>query len=464
MRYDYNPFDKSFDEINPSDLAILFSVAEGWYVEYKQEVPNASAIAKSVTAFANTYGGWLFYGIAEKSKDDAVAGTFPGIACEDADGVLQRIRQAVANHAQPSPYFRVKALMGPVEAIGLPEGRCVIMAQVPWGPEAPYIHKDGRIYRRVGDGSEPRPESDRFILDQLWSRSVKITQKYADWIGRELETSEAEENSPYVRLFLIADFWSDHSSMNGISLRRVREIISDVNGNYTIPFENVYQTSGGFICRQTAYNDPEMLGLTWKLGGNFQSEVIIPLSKFRSDSLDDLGDGFEGYKHIGRFLQLCEKQRYLRPTVIDLNILLHVLLGIARIQTALAKEFGWTGPVFAKMEISGVWRTIPFVDTSYVLDEYEKHGLPLGLRDKISIRTGTDQGSFIELDGLQDDDIEKHRILMATKLFVIIALALGIPPIADPDGDGSDFSDSVADFLKAGERALEAQKKRTQRG
>jgi hypothetical protein len=154
----------------------------------------------------------------------------------------------------------------------------------------------------------------------------------------------------------------------------------------------------------------------------------------------------------------------LRPTVIDLNILLHVLLGITRIQTALAKEFGWTGPVFAKMEISGVWRTIPFVDTSYVLDEYEKHGLPLGLRDKISIRTGTDQGSFIELDGLQDDDIEKHRILMATKLFVIIALALGIPPIADPDGDGSDFSDSVADFLKAGERALEAQKKRTQRG
>lgn len=90
MRYEYNPFDKSFDEIIPSDLAILFSVAEGWYVEYKQEVPNASAVAKSVTAFANTYGGWLFYGIAEKSKDDAVAGTFPGIACEDADGILQR--------------------------------------------------------------------------------------------------------------------------------------------------------------------------------------------------------------------------------------------------------------------------------------------------------------------------------------------------------------------------------------
>jgi predicted HTH transcriptional regulator len=167
MRYDYNPFDKTFDDVAPEDLAILSAVAEGWYVEYKQEVPNASAIAKSVTAFANTYGGWLFYGIAEKSKDDPVAGTYPGIAGEDADGVLQRIRQAVANHAQPSPFFRVKSLAGPVDSIGLPEGRCVIVGQVPWGPEAPYLHKDGRIYRRVGDGSEPKPENDRFILEHI---------------------------------------------------------------------------------------------------------------------------------------------------------------------------------------------------------------------------------------------------------------------------------------------------------
>lgn len=463
MRYDYNPFDKPFDDITPTDLSVLTAVAEGWYVEYKQEVPNAGAVAKSITAFSNTYGGWLFYGIAEKSKDDAVAGAFPGIACEDADGVLQRIRQAVANHAQPSPYFRVKALIGPVEAIGLAEGRCVIMGQVPWGPEAPYIHKDGRIYRRVGDGSEPRPENDRFILDQLWGRSSKITQEYADWIGRELETSKAEENAAYVRLFLISDFWGDHGSLNSISLRRVREIMSDVNASYTLPFDSIYQTSGGFVCRQTADNDPEMLGLTWRLGGNFQSEIIIPLAKFRHDNLGELGSSFEGYEHIGRFLQLCKKQRYEHPTVIDLNLLLHVLLGLARIQTALAKEFGWSGPVFAKMEISGVWRTIPFFDTPYVLNEYEKHGIPLVLRDKITLHSGSDQGSFMELDGLEGGDFEQHRILMATRLFVIIAIVLGIPPAADPDGDGSDFSSSIVDFLKAGERALEAQKNRTQR-
>lgn len=463
MRYDYNPFGKDFDNITIEDISVLSSVAEGWYVEYKQEVPNASAVAKSITAFANTYGGWILYGVAEKSKEHPVAGSLPGIANEEADGCLQRIRQAVANQAQPAPYFRVKALFGPWEAMGLPEGRCVIVGQIPWGPEAPYIHKDGRIYRRVGDGSEPRPENDRFILDQLWSRSSKITQQYADWIDRDLETSEAEENAAYVRIFLISDFWGDHESMKPVSLRRVREIMSDVNGSYTIPFDNVYQASGGFICRQTANNDPELLGLTWKLSRGFESEIIIPLSKFRRDNLSDLAPWLDGYEHARRFLQLCHKQRYRQPTIIDLNILLHVLLGITRIKTQLAKEYGWANSIYAKMEISGVWRTVPFFDAPHVLDEYEKHGIALGLSNKVVLHRGKGQESFIELPGADvDGDDEGHRVMMAIRLFLPIAIALGVSTGIDPDSDGNDVGDSIGSFLSAGLRAIEVQKNRTQ--
>lgn len=240
--------------------------------------------------------------------------------------------------------------------------------------------------------------------------------------------------------------------------------MADVEGSYALPFESVYQTSKGFVCRQVAANDPESLGLTWKLGGNFRSEVIIPLSKFRCDSLDDLGNWFAGYEHTDWFLRICEKQRYSRPTVIDLNILLQVLLGIARIQTSLARDFGWAGPVYAKMEVSGIWRTIPFVDTAFALNEYEKHGLPLMLQDKINIHAGSHQGSFIELDRLENEDFENHRILLATKIFVILALALGISPSAVVDDEGADFGSYVRDFLRAGDRARDVQKKRARRG
>ncbi|MBD9573020.1 hypothetical protein ACI2KT_25455 [Ensifer adhaerens] len=310
----------------------------------------------------------------------------------------------------------------------------------------------------MGDGSEPRAENDRFVLDQLWGRSSKVTQRYADWVEGDLKTSEAEKDAAFVRLFLIADFWGDHGPRKAISLRRVREIVADASGDYSIPFDNVYQTSGGFVCRQTAGNNPELMGLTWKLGSNFHSEIIVPLAKFRQNSLSDLAPWLDGYEHTHRFLRLCHKQRYFSPTIIDLNILLHVLLGIARIQVALAKEFSWNGPVYLKMEISGIWRTIPFFDTSKVLDEYEKHGMALGLGEKVAIHSGREQSSFIEITRPDDNDDEGQRVLVALRLFIPIAIALGIPV---PEDEHSDWGDYIGDFLRAGLRALEVQKNRS---
>ena len=54
----YSPFDKALKDLLAADLANLKIVNEGWYVEYKSELVNARALAKAVSAFANTYGGW----------------------------------------------------------------------------------------------------------------------------------------------------------------------------------------------------------------------------------------------------------------------------------------------------------------------------------------------------------------------------------------------------------------------
>jgi hypothetical protein len=54
----YSPFPKPLSDIVAADLSVLRSVVEGWYVEYRRLVPNASSIAKSISAFANQFGGW----------------------------------------------------------------------------------------------------------------------------------------------------------------------------------------------------------------------------------------------------------------------------------------------------------------------------------------------------------------------------------------------------------------------
>ena len=189
---EYSPFEKPLKELEAEDLEVLTRAYEGWHIEYKEEVPKAPAIAKSVSAFANTQGGWLFYGIEEKSKDDPVAGSFPGIDRANVESLWQRIQQAVPGNATPPPYFDIKVVWGPCDVIGLAADKGIICIHVRWSLAAPHVHRDGRIYRRVGDQSDPKPENDRFLLDQLWRRADTFKQSYKEWIERDQAFSDSD--------------------------------------------------------------------------------------------------------------------------------------------------------------------------------------------------------------------------------------------------------------------------------
>lgn len=461
MRHDYSPFAKPFTEVEILDLAELRTVSEGWYVEYKREMSNAATIAKSVSAFSNTYGGWIFYGVADKSKDETVAGEFVGIPKAEADAALQRIRQSLASNVQPSPYFEAKALHGPEPTLGLPEGRSIIAVRVPWGADAPYIHKDGRIYRRVADGSEPRPESDRFIVDQLSGRSSKIEGGYDDWIDNDLETSKHEENAAYIRIFLIADFWREHPDLKNVPISVIRSIMRESTSEFGVPLNNVYRTTGAIVCRQPNSLDPEALGLTWILHHDFRSEIIIPLNKIRAGDLDNLATLLAGYDGTERFMELCRGQGFKNPDVIDLNFILIVLVGLARKHAALASEFGWDGPMLAKIRISGVWRTVPFFDERHVLDEYEEHGIALCLTEEIATPPGKGRSSYFELPlDLSPEPNTFPNFLMALHIFRRVASALGAAVVVGAREDPDSFSKPIVDFMMAGQRAIAAQRGR----
>ena len=132
-------------------------------MEYKRECPTASHLGKTISSFANTYGGWLFLGVEELSKQDNCAGAFPGIANADLEAARQRIRQGASQHVTPTPYFEMAVLSGPCAEIGLAEDKSVVVVEVDHSNSAPHVHKDARIYRRAGDSSEPRPETDRHL-------------------------------------------------------------------------------------------------------------------------------------------------------------------------------------------------------------------------------------------------------------------------------------------------------------
>ncbi len=162
----YTPFDTDLHKVTEAHLASLREVAEGWYVEYKSEVPKTRDLAKSLSSFANRYGGWLFLGVQEDSVNNT-AQSFPGISDLDVPDAIVQLRNAAKDLLQPSVPFVHHVLQGPLHGISLEQGRSVVLIRIPEGASTPYVHNDGRVYVRTGDSASPVPAKDRATFDLL---------------------------------------------------------------------------------------------------------------------------------------------------------------------------------------------------------------------------------------------------------------------------------------------------------
>ena len=188
----YRPFADDLQEVPPEDLIRLKDVHEGWYAEYKGALIANRELAKSLSSFANQYGGWLFLGVKEDSKEN-VASSFPGIPKAQVQDALDSIRNSAKDLLNPPVFYNVREFEGPIDAIGLPVGRSIVVVQIPEGSNSPYIHNDGRIYRRVGDSSQPTPVTDRSTFDLLTRRGEEARSRLEERVLWTPVTSKGEE-------------------------------------------------------------------------------------------------------------------------------------------------------------------------------------------------------------------------------------------------------------------------------
>ena len=457
----YSPFDASIGHLKPSDLVVLQGVSEGWYVEYKSGSVTSRALAKAISAFANTYGGWLFLGVREKSKGDPVAGSFPGIPNAEVDATLQRLRQCAAEYLNPSPHFLTQTLRGPCDEIGLAPDTSIIAVQVPQSYTAPHVHKDGRIYRRVADSSEPKPESDRFTLDQLWRRADPVRDHVRDWVEGDPEFSKAEEDTPYVRLLLCVDPWGQHDCWLDAPLPRIRSIMmSD-----SVPFDTFYTTADGFLARQAKNNDPHNFVLTWRIRRDLSCDIVVPLPRYATRSIDLLALELDGYDYAQRFVRILRAQAYHSPRVADLNILMNLLFDfVAKYRCLLELGNAEKREFYFKARVLNVWRLLPFVDVEAIIDEYEKYGLPICMDSEVTYPHGHEPESFkllVETDkGADVSGDAAPSVLQAQLMFTWIALSLGVPALVEEEVPGKARVVSGVDLVAAGDRALEVQRRR----
>ena len=423
----FTPFDKEHDELSAGDLESLRDVSEGWYVEYKSQLPRTRDLAKSLSSFANQYGGWLFLGVDE-IHDSSTAGTCPGIDNDKIPEVLESLRNAAKDIVRPQVIYQHRVLEGPVETIGLSSNRSVVVVRVPEGSNTPYIHNDGRIYIRIGDSSTPT--TDKATFDLLYRRGEDRRSYLTALIEKSPELSNDEEDNSYLHLSILSDpyqtlgYWYQGS---------YSDFCTVMNGD-SIPFDNIFTAPEGFVARQVAMNNRYNRLLTWEFSRNCNSFVTIPIPTLplkNSDAIlaSDLAASWQPYSIGVKFWTSLVSKGLEESRILNLNLLLPLVGAIVSRHRRIVGTANVRGPFYIKGRIENVWRTIPFIDICEYMTHVEKFDFPVVQASDLMVPIGTSLDTFVVSPELKGVPSENDKIAYdgPIEIWLEIMQALGIP-------------------------------------
>ncbi len=166
--------EKSWDKLRITDIYQLLKSDddETFFFEYKNDDVGPKKLVEEISAFANTYGGYILIGIED---DKSISG------CKKWNE--QRIHITIHNGITPIPSFDVKKFKTKNKEI-------IYIIKIDEGVLPPYITNSGKIYERVSSGSFP--VNDSIKLTQLYYKREDQFKKIESKIG--IETLNDNQN------------------------------------------------------------------------------------------------------------------------------------------------------------------------------------------------------------------------------------------------------------------------------
>lgn len=425
----FTPFDKSLEEVSSNDLEILRDVSEGWYIEYKSQLPKVRDLAKSLASFANQYGGWLFLGIDE-NPGSHTAGVFTGVESETVSDVLEKLRNAAKDVVRPQILFEHRVISGPAADLGLSPRRSVVVVRVPEGANTPYIHNDGKIYIRIADSSSPIPVTDKTTFDLLYRRGEDKRAHLKTLVERSPEVSDYEKGNCYLHLSILSD---PYQTLGHRYYGTYSDFVA-VMGGITIPFDNVFTTNDGFIARQVKSNNRFARLFTWEFSRNCNSFVTMPIPTLPILGADSLFGPSEHelwaqYSIGTRFRSALLSKGLETSRILNLNLMLSLVGALVSRHRRIVGQSNIKGPFYIKARIENAWRAIPFVDVDKYLTHVQNFDFPVVQDSNLMVPAGTSLDTFVispELEWIpSESEIIKYK--GPVDIWVRIMQAFGIP-------------------------------------
>ena len=425
----YNPFNKEISNLEENDLRLLIEkeIGEGWYIEYKKEIPKKSSkldnlkIAKSISSFANTKGGWIFWGIECDNKNKPIA--IDGVDLSQYKNFEDQISQLTNSNINPNPIYHFKN-------VPLSNNKNVFVIQVEASPTPPYITSQGIIYQR--ENNESKPIKDRYILERLNER----TQNYYDSIERftdfELPETKGQSdwNQTYLELFLMpipfngfelkefysSDFFKQVAYVfyQNVDLQvDIQDFKSAIPLNFG--FNSIFSSERSLIIRPLTEKNLIYKSTTVEIFDNGNLKFLIPLYEFK---IDNAPEKYQDSKVIEYLLdkynplETVEQQNYgisfggnnldfkLPPItrrsesdfgnhvkLIDgMEIITMIIIILSKYKKVLEiGGFNLNDDIGFRTKISDCWRKFVFFDDDDYLEKLKIYNIPLSAKNEIEI-------------------------------------------------------------------------------
>lgn len=156
---------KSWDKLRAKDIEkYLIDGEENYFFEYKLDEVSTSDLIKEISAFSNTYGGYIFLGI---SDDKTIVGC--------TKWTEQRITTTIHSCLTPTPNFDIKKFRL--------NNVIIFVIKIEIGDMPPYITNNGGIYERISSSSckiATNKITDAIKLHQILDKSEQQKKKVED--------------------------------------------------------------------------------------------------------------------------------------------------------------------------------------------------------------------------------------------------------------------------------------------
>lgn len=182
---------KQWNELTYQDIeSAIIDNDESFFFEYKEDDVKPEKVVQEISAFSNTFGGYIFIGVSDNKE---IKG------CKKWDE--QRVHITIHESMSPIPLFDVKKFI-------ISDNKNILVIKIDEGLELPYMTNKGMIYERISSGTFCVKDSSK--LTQMYYKNehqLKKTEEklsipftngkigniygYID-VGFELKTSNQE--------------------------------------------------------------------------------------------------------------------------------------------------------------------------------------------------------------------------------------------------------------------------------